>query len=547
MSSREKIIACALAAVFCCSLHAQAPALGGVAKAASSQSKTEDPLNRDSPQSSITAFLEAYHSKDYARAARYLNLRNLPEAQRRAEGPELARQFGAILDQDFRFDVGSLSRMPEGDPENGSSIRQHLDTFTVAGREVNLDLERVTLKSGIAVWVLASDSVPLLGQVNLQMSESPVERHLPAPLVAWKLLDTPVWRWIGLLILAVALAVASKLASRFVLELAEPALRKVAPRVNWTRLELFLGPVRALLALVLFRAGMAAMEPAALPRLYLERILTLLFYFAVAWLCARAIDLVALHLRSTMGPRFLAMSRSLLPVSTRVIKLAILVLALTSTLDNWGYNTRTILATLGLGGLAIALAAQKTVENLFGGVAVISDRPVMVGDYCKFGTQSGTVEDIGLRSTRIRTSDRTLITVPNAQFSTMTIENFSRRDKLFLSFALNLKRSTTPEQVRKVLNSIQSILKDGKLETGAVPVRFAGLGTYSLDLEVEAYVPTQDYDEFLRIRQDLLLRILDAVASAGTALAVPTQATISDSGASDSAPPPPRDLALNGR
>jgi len=117
-------------------------------------------------------------------------------------------------------------------------------------------------------------------------------------------------------------------------------------------------------------------------------------------------------------------------------------------LSDWGYNAATILAGLGVGGLAIALAAQNTIENLFGGVAVISDRPVSVGDLCRFGDRVGTVEDIGLRSTRIRTLDRTLVTIPNAEFSSMTLENLSKRDKIWFHFALNLQRDTTPTSAR---------------------------------------------------------------------------------------------------
>src|SRR5207248_1522615 len=130
------------------------------------------------------------------------------------------------------------------------------------------------------------------------------------------------------------------------------------------------------------------------------------------------------------GPRGRVLSCSLFPLGVRFVKMCLFCVADLLTLWYWGYNTSTILAGLGVGGLAIALAAQKTIENLFGGVAVISDRPVFVGDFCRFGDQLGTVEDIGLRSTRIRTLDRTLVTVPNGQFSSITLENFSRRDKM---------------------------------------------------------------------------------------------------------------------
>jgi MscS family membrane protein len=199
----------------------------------------------------------------------------------------------------------------------------------------------------------------------------------------------------------------------------------------------------------------------------------------------------------------------------------------TAVIGSWGYNTSTIWAGLGIGGVAVALAAQKTIENLFGGVAVVSDRPVAVGDFCKFGDRVGTVEDIGLRSTRVRTLDRTLVSVPNAEFSSLVLENFSQRDKVWFHPTLNLRRDTHPDQVRSVLEAIRRILTEHpKVEVGPLPVRFIGAGSYSLDVEVFAYIQTADYDEFLKIQQDLLLKILDAISAAGTALAIPTQASV---------------------
>jgi MscS family membrane protein len=200
-------------------------------------------------------------------------------------------------------------------------------------------------------------------------------------------------------------------------------------------------------------------------------------------------------------------------------------------LNAWGYNTNAILAGVGVGGIAIALAAQKTIEDLFGGVSVISDHPVLVGDVCHFGDRTGTVMHIGLRSTRIRTADRTVVSVPNAQFATMTLENISGRDKIWFHPTLNLRRDTTSEQLLRVLASIHEILTGNpKVETGTIPVRFVGVGTYSLDIEVNVYVKTVDFDEFLAIQQDLLLRILQAVEQAGTRLAVPLQESFESKG-----------------
>lgn len=242
----------------------------------------------------------------------------------------------------------------------------------------------------------------------------------------------------------------------------------------------------------------------------------------------RIVDLIINHLNALLRQRRQSLSYSVLPLASRVLKITILLLMIAALLGNWGYNTSTIVAGLGVGGIAIALAAQKTIENFFGGVSVVSDRPVAVGDFCKFGDRTGTVEDIGLRSTRIRTLDRTLVTVPNGQFSSMTLENFDRRDKMLFHFMLNLRRDTKPDQVRELLASVANILtKHPKLETGALPVRFVGVGKYSLDLEIFTYVKTCDGDEFMNVQQELYLAILDAVEAAGTALALPTQANIS--------------------
>jgi len=488
----------------------------------------KDPLNRDSPQSSVVAFLEAAHAQNYSSAWRYMDLRNMPGDQRLAGGAELARQLQTILDRDTQFDVGNLSRDPQGDlADNLAPNRDRVDTFHVNGQTLELDLERVTLHSGLSVWLFSSDSVARIPIIAQLTNNSAIERHLPLPLVNWQLIGTPLWRWIGLVLLAFALAAFSKLLSRFALWLTQEFVKRVAPNWNLNLLETFLGPLRLLLSVSLFRAGMEWFGPSALLRLYLGRVLALLFFWGIFWLCAVIIDAIVRHLRARLEARHRAFSYSVLPLSGRVAKVAVFVLIIAAVLSAWGYNTTTLLAGLGIGGVALALASQKTIENLFGSVAVISDRPVSVGDFCKFGNSMGTIEDIGLRSTRIRTLDRTLVTVPNGSFSAMTLENFDRRDKTLFHVTLNLRRNTTPDQVRTLLQSITELLKTNpKFETGAMPVRFVGIGTYSLDIEIFIYVRTLDGDEFNKIQQDLFLSILDAVESAGTALAVPTQATI---------------------
>lgn len=490
--------------------------------------RSTDPLGRDSPQSSVVSFLEAAHAQNYAKAWRYLDLRKMPEDQRLSDGTELARELETILDRDTQFDVGNLSHDPQGDlSDNLAPNRDRVDTFQVNGRTLELDLERVTLHSGLPVWLFSSDSVARIPAIARMADNSVIERNLPLPLVNSQFIGTPLWRWIGLALLAFALAAFSKLLSRFALWVTQQTVQRLAPSWNLSLLQTFLGPLRLLLSVSLFRAGMEWFGPSALLRLYLGRVLALLFFWGIFWLCSVIIDAIVRHLRTRLETRHRSFSYSVLPLAGRVAKILTLVLIVAAVLSAWGYNTTTLLAGLGIGGIALALASQKTLENLFGSIAVISDRPVSVGDLCKFGDRMGTVEDIGLRSTRIRTPDRTLVTVPNGSFSTMTLENFDRRDKTLFHVILNLRRNTTPDQVRKVLQSITALLKaNPKFENGPMPVRFVGIGSYSLNIEIFVYVLTLDGDEFNRIQQDLFLSLMDAVEAAGTELAVPTQATI---------------------
>lgn len=483
----------------------------------------QDPLNRDSPQSSVTAFLAACRARDYQRAWRYIDLRKLPRDQRLKDGTELAPQLQQILERDTQFDPAALSRNPDGEP--AGTNQERVDTFTVNGQPAVLELERVTLHSGAKVWLFSAASAEAIPHIARLVSDSPLEKYLPEPLVSWKLMDTALWRWIALLLLAAAMAGLSSLVSRLVVLWMAPALQRAAPRMNMGLLHVLVAPLGLLLAVAGFRAGLEWIDPSPAVRLYTERGAGLLFFFAAAWLGMRVADLLMVRLRAALATKHQTFSYSVLPLASRVVKIVIVAVAVAALLSSWGYNTGAILAGLGVGGVALALAAQKTIENLFGGVAVITDRPVMIGDVCKFGNQVGTVEDIGLRSTRIRTPDRTLLTVPNGQFSTMALENFSKRDKMWFHLTLNLRRDTTSMQMRTLLDSITQALKQNpKVETGPIPVRFVGVGTYSLDVEVFAYILTLDGDAFMQMQQDLFLWILDAVEAAGTALAVPTQA-----------------------
>jgi MscS family membrane protein len=486
-------------------------------------------LHRDSPQSAVLAFLASCRAKNFTDAARYLDLKSLPQDERRSDGPPLAEQLGDLLERDPSFEIAALSRNAEGGHEDGlPPNRERVASFKSGNQTIDLQMERTRLRSGLAVWRFSPDSVARIPELGRITSDHPLERFLPEALVSYTLFDTPLWRLIALALLALVLAALSRMFARIGLALAERAAKRFGPEVAYAAVDTLWSPFRWLACLGLYRAGLEWIGPSPRLRTYLERALALGFFLGLAWLAARLTDVAIDRLRAAMVARHRSFSSSVLPMVSRLVKLAILLLALAAVLSDWGYNATAIIAGLGVGSIALALAAQKTIENFFGSVSVISDRPVSVGDFCRFGDRLGTVEDIGLRSTRIRTADRTLVSVPNGQFSAMTLENFEKRDKMLFHVTLNLRRDTTPDQVRQLLDSIRNILAgNSKVETSTLPVRFVGVGTYSLDVEIFIYVLTRDGDEFLEIQQDLLLKILDTVEHVGTALALPTQASVS--------------------
>jgi MscS family membrane protein len=221
----------------------------------------------------------------------------------------------------------------------------------------------------------------------------------------------------------------------------------------------------------------------------------------------------------------------LLPVARRTAQILITTLAGVAMLHSFGINVITVLAGLGVGGLAVALAAQKTVENFIGGITLYVDQPVRVGEFCRFGGTLGTVEEVGLRSTRVRTLDRTVVSIPNAEFSNLQIENFARRERIWYHPTISLRYETTPDQIRYVLVQIRRMLyAHPKVDSASARVRFVGFGGSSLDLEVFSYVNESDYGAYLEVAEDLNLRVMDIVAEAGSSFAFPSQTTYLEQG-----------------
>jgi MscS family membrane protein len=517
-------------AVICLLNMPQASAASPAPPAPAVSQPPADPLGRETPRSTIRHFLEACHDGRYVRAAAYLDLSRIPKNKRTTEGPEIARQLSLLLDRDMDFEVEQLSSAPEGRPADGlDADLERLVSFRANNRTVPLYLQRQN-QDGKNIWVVSAQSVTRIPEWNAASQQPAIEKHLPAPLVSIEMLGTPLWVWIALVVLALLLSVLSKALSRVAIAIVKPFAKRYASGLQPYRLESFTEPLRLLLSIGVFRACMEAVGPSALLREYILGLLALLAVFGAAAVLMRIVDVVSDRMISRLDPRQRALSYSVVPLGVRFVKICIFCLALLIVLDQWGLHITTILAGVGVGGLAVALAAQKTIENLFGGISVISDRPVLVGDVCQFGGQTGVVEDIGLRSTRIRTPERSLVTIPNATFSTMTLENLSRRDRILFKPTLQLHRETTPDQIRLIMQRIEDILRNHpKVDPTDVPVRFTKIVPEAYTIEVFSYILTSNSSEFLREQNALLLTILDGAAEAGVRFAVPFQESVSAS------------------
>jgi MscS family membrane protein len=243
---------------------------------------------------------------------------------------------------------------------------------------------------------------------------------------------------------------------------------------------------------------------------------------AMAWLALRLLDVLMVRMEDLLVARGRATAVAVLPLARRTAKVVVIAMTGLVLLQNFGFNVSGVIAGLGIGGLAVALAAQETVKNFFDGIALIADQPVHVGDFCRFGDKMGTVEDISIWSTRVRTLERTVVSIPNGQFAGMQLENFARRDQIWLHTTVGLKYGTTPEQVCGVLAALRTMLASHpQVHRDTARARFVGFGGPSLHLEISAYILTAKLDEFLAIREDIFLQIMDIIEHSGGTIAAP--------------------------
>lgn len=480
-----------------------------------------DPLGRTTPSGSVLGFLQAAQSGEYSIAAQYLQMN---AAHRQADGEQLATQLKAVMDSSaFTGRVGGFTQS-EGIPQEGVPLgRQKLGTMSSGDVEADLDLVRVSDPTAGKIWLISSDTLAKVPELYDQVEARQVERKLPAFLVKHQIAGVPFWQWLAMLI---ALPVAAAV-GWLVLALLEFPVRWWARRrgqieiANWRSVS---APAWLLTGAIAHQFFVRYLGIALLPRHYYFQLTSIALIVSATWIVWRVVRYSLRRVRNRALTRGHAGTGSLMLLGERILKAVIFGAGILAVLGSLGFNMSTALAGLGIGGLAIGFGAQKTIENLFGGVSVLGDDVFLVGDVCRFGDRTGVVEDIGLRSTRIRTEERTLLAIPNGTVATINLENLSRRDKILFKTTLGLRPESKADHVRFVLAEIRRLLySHPKVETKTVRVRLTDIAGTSLSLELMSYILTRDFNEFAAVREDLLLRIMDVMEDSGGGLALPSQ------------------------
>jgi MscS family membrane protein len=487
----------------------------------------KDQLGRATPRGAVVNFLRAIGSQDNKRAAMYLHT---PLTAARAE--HLAMELGTVLNRRFQIDVERLSNHPDGNPNDDSHPnRELIGIIQGAHGPVEVVLERVHQSGGQSggqsgeskVWLFAADTLKEIPQLYLGTGGFWLEAYLPDRLKDAQFVGIPLWRWLLWILGLVFAWGGSALLQTIIRAVLSPLLRRLDPGEPQPVTLALSGPLRVFLfaLIVMFISSLGA---TILSRQLWFRSGAVIAVFSGGWLLSRMIDSIAAIAGHRLQRRTGVTHSSTIWLMQRAAKVVVGLVGILLLLKLADVELTAILTGMGIGGLAFAFAAQKTIENLFGGVMITSDQSIRVGDTCRVGDVTGAIVDIGIRSTRIRTLNRTIVSIPNGQTAAVSIENFSERDKFHCLHVIGVRYDTGAAGMRRVLEAIGEMLAGmSAVEKESVRVRFIRFGPSSLDIEIRTYLFATDYDDFLARQEAILLAIMDKLAELGVGIAFPSQ------------------------
>jgi MscS family membrane protein len=524
---KPEVAALWLVLLFSAQVWAQAGNVGAAPPAAQPEAP-KDTLGRNTPRGTVLGFLSAARKGNTEMAALYLNT-----PLRGGDSAVLANQLGVVLDRRLPAHINQISDKPEGSvPDPLRPDEDVVGTITTENGELDIVVERVDRGKAGKVWLFSKKTLASIPTVFQESNTPAFERFLPDFIVHTRVVGVPIFQWLNLLIGMPMLYLLTGLLSRMLAFAAVIVQRRLGHNSALINAQILPIPLRLLLVALVMRLLLRSVTLPFLARQFWNTTALLIFIAAGIW---------SLWLLTGLAERYLIRYRPRLSGSASILRLfrrlldgSLLFGGLLFILYHFGINVTAALAGLGVGGIAVALAAQKTLENVIGGVSLIADQALRVGDFLSLGDVQGTVEDVGLRSTRIRTLDRSLVSLPNGQIANMRLETLSARDRFWFHPLIGLRYETTPVQLRTILSHLRESLRGHpNLDPSSVRVRFIRLGTFALEIDIFAYASADDWSNFLEIQEELLFGIMDIVEKAGAQIAFPSQTTYLASDTSD--------------
>jgi MscS family membrane protein len=512
------------------------------------------PIRTDSPRDTLATFLRLHDEMEAALVA-YTTHPSRPHAARLAilsdqmvalidlhQVPEPSRREVGIKTGGYLMDI--FGRIPHPDlaalPDEAELDQKEAVSYRI--ERTPLRIMRMSAGDREGEYLFSPSTVQVAPRFFRQIANLPLQtrlditsytdfsphltgplfpativRQMPAPLRGlW--LGTPVWKIIAVTLFVMGLALLIAGLQR-ILAAHTPAARLAALGLRAILPLAILGAVSLALPYFSHQINISGAFAAAI-----ATVQTLTGSLAYAWLFWLGVRMLfEWVIRSPRIPDE-SLDANLLRLVSGLIGIIGVAVILAFGGQNIGLPIMSVLAGLGIGGLAVALALRPTLENLVGGVMLYIDRPVRVGDFCSFGDEKGTVEGIGIRSTKLRAINRTLISIPNAQFADMQIVNWAECDQMLIDEAIGLRYETEPDQLRYLLAQLRKMLHaHPRIDSTTVRVRFTGYGDSALNISIRVYAETREWNDFFAIREDILLRVYDIVTEAGSGFAFPSQ------------------------
>ena len=454
---------------------------------------------------------------DYELASTYLDLRYLPDDLTDSDGAQLAEQLYIVVARKLRVDFNALSNAADGLADDDlPSYRDALGEIATPRGTMTLYLQRIPGANDNRIWRISNATVAQIPELYEQFGFSPLVEKVRQVMPAGSFLGAELFKWVFALIAATGAALAW-------LALAWPVSRAITRHriASRARVEHYL--TRPIPWVIFVLVGYWTLRDLGLG-VTASRLSQggTLVTFVIVWLLFATVNLLRDLYSTYLEARGRESGLMLMRPVTSTIKIVVALLAITIWLDNIGVNVTALVAGLGVGGLAVALVLQKPLEDILGAITLYTQQPVSIGQFCTAGNVSGTIEEISLRSTRIRKLDNNVVIIPNAIFATASIENVSERRRILHRQMVRLAQDTSQAEIRQLLDGLrESISSHAKVIADGCRVRFVGFGEYSKDIEVFAHIDTTDWQEFLAIAEEINLATQGVLEATGARLAVP--------------------------